>query len=144
MLHVTTNYSFYVKSPYNVLSMAVGVHCGPMQWHGIVWWLLGKWNILLVNESEINVQRPNQSNDFYTYYLHKLSPSPKFSCIVLLEYFTGEKPLQMSQISRKFDPLRSNCCVLARIVCTFTCTNNLCFDCCELVNHRKVCKCLIL
>ena len=27
---------------------------------------------------------------------------------VLLEYFAGEKPLRMSQISRKFDPLRSN------------------------------------
>ena len=26
---------------------------------------------------------------------------------VLLEYFAGEKPLRMSQISRKFDPLRS-------------------------------------
>ncbi len=29
---------------------------------------------------------------------------------VLLEYFAGEKPLQMSQISRKVDPLRSNYC----------------------------------
>ncbi len=35
---------------------------------------------------------------------------------VLLEYFAGEKPLQMSQMSRKFDTLRSNYCVLARIV----------------------------
>ncbi len=26
---------------------------------------------------------------------------------VLLEYFAGEKPLQMSQINRKFDPLQS-------------------------------------
>ncbi len=33
---------------------------------------------------------------------------------VLLEC---EKPLQMSQISRKVDPLRSNYCILARIVC---------------------------
>ncbi len=32
-------------------------------------------------------------------------------------YFAGEKPLQMSQISRKFDIPRSNYCVLARIVC---------------------------
>ncbi len=38
---------------------------------------------------------------------------------VLLEYFAGEKPLRMSQISRKFDPLRSNYCVLARIVCIY-------------------------
>ncbi len=35
---------------------------------------------------------------------------------VLLEYFAGEKPLRMSQISRKFDPLRSNYCALERIV----------------------------
>ena len=34
---------------------------------------------------------------------------------VLLEYFAGEKPLRMSQISRKFDPLLSNYCVLASI-----------------------------
>ncbi len=39
----------------------------------------------------------------------------------------------MSQVSRKFDPLRSNYCVLARIV-----RNNLGFYCCELINHRKV------
>ena len=32
--------------------------------------------------------------------------------IVLLEYFAGEKLLRMNQISRKFDPLRSNYCVL--------------------------------
>ena len=38
---------------------------------------------------------------------------------VLLEYFASEKPLQMSQISRKVDPLRSNYCVLARIVCIY-------------------------
>ncbi len=39
---------------------------------------------------------------------------------VLLKYFVGEKPLQMSQISRKkFDPLRSNYYVLARIVCIY-------------------------
>ena len=38
---------------------------------------------------------------------------------VLLEYFVGEKPLRRSQISRKFDPLRSNYCVLARIVCIY-------------------------
>ena len=38
---------------------------------------------------------------------------------VLLEYFAGEKLLQMSQISRKFDPLGSNYCVLARIVCIY-------------------------
>ncbi len=38
---------------------------------------------------------------------------------VLLEYFASEKPLRMSQISRKFDPLRSNYCVLARIVCIY-------------------------
>ncbi len=31
----------------------------------------------------------------------------------------GEKSLRMSQISRKFDPLRSNYCVLARIVCIY-------------------------
>ena len=41
---------------------------------------------------------------------------------VLVEYFAGEKPLRMSQISRKFDSLRSNYCILARIVC-----NNLGF-----------------
>ncbi len=33
-----------------------------------------------------------------------------------LEYFTGEKSFQISQISRKIYPLRSNYCVLARIV----------------------------
>ena len=38
---------------------------------------------------------------------------------VLLEYFAGEKPFQMSQISRKVDPLRSNYCVLAGIVCIY-------------------------
>ncbi len=38
---------------------------------------------------------------------------------VLLEYFAGEKPLQMSQISRKVDALQSNYCVLARIVCIY-------------------------
>ena len=38
---------------------------------------------------------------------------------VLLEYFAGEKSLRMSQISRKFDPSRSNYCVLARIVCIY-------------------------
>ncbi len=32
---------------------------------------------------------------------------------VLLEHFAGEKPLRMSQISRKVDPLRSNYCVYA-------------------------------
>ena len=36
---------------------------------------------------------------------------------VLLEHFTGEKPLRMSQISRNFDPLLST--VLARIVCIY-------------------------
>ncbi len=41
---------------------------------------------------------------------------------VLLEYFAGEKPLQMSQISRKFDHLQANYCILAKIVC-----NNLGF-----------------
>ena len=36
---------------------------------------------------------------------------------VLLEYFaTGEKPLRISQIG---NPLRSNYCVLARIVCIY-------------------------
>ena len=38
---------------------------------------------------------------------------------VLLEYFAGEKPLRMSKISRKVDPLRSNYCVLAMIVCIY-------------------------
>ncbi len=37
----------------------------------------------------------------------------------VLEYFAGENPLRMSQISRKFDPLRSNYCVLVRIVCIY-------------------------
>ncbi len=41
----------------------------------------------------------------------------------------------MSQISRKVDPLQTNYCVLARIVCIYF---RLCgFYCCELINHRK-------
>ena len=39
---------------------------------------------------------------------------------VLLEYFAGEKPLRMSQISRKFDPLRSNYIVFWQGSCVFT------------------------
>ncbi len=44
-----------------------------------------------------------------------VNPSQRYSNVhfhnddvitVLLEYFAGEKPLRMSQISRKFDPLR--------------------------------------
>ena len=43
-----------------------------------------------------------------------------YSCVQLyLEYFAGEKLLRMSQISRNLDPLRSNYCVLARIVCIY-------------------------
>ncbi len=38
---------------------------------------------------------------------------------VLLKSFAGEKPLRLSQISRKFDPLQSNYCVLARFVCIY-------------------------
>ena len=41
-------------------------------------------------------------------------PFPQVSATILLEYFADEKPLRMSQISRKFDPL-----VLARIVCIY-------------------------
>ncbi len=43
----------------------------------------------------------------------------------LLEYFVGEEPLRMSQISRKIEPLRSNYCVLAKglRLYVFTCTN---------------------
>ncbi len=41
---------------------------------------------------------------------------------VLLEYFAGEKRFRVGQISRKIDHLRSNYCVLARIVCIFTST----------------------
>ncbi len=44
---------------------------------------------------------------------------------VLLEYFAGEKPLQLSQISRKVDPLRSNYCIWQGS-CVFT-SNNLGF-----------------
>ncbi len=43
----------------------------------------------------------------------------KLPATVLPEYFAGEKPLRMSQISRKFDPLQSNYCILARIVCIY-------------------------
>ena len=39
---------------------------------------------------------------------------------VLLEYFAGEKPLRMSQISRKFDPLRSNYIAFWQGSCVFT------------------------
>ncbi len=45
----------------------------------------------------------------------------------------------MSQISRRFDTLQSNYCVLARIVCIY-----FRFYCCELINHRKVRKYLML
>ncbi len=62
---------------------------------------------------------------------------------VLLEYFAGEKPLRMSQISRKFDSLRSNYCVLARIVCIYS-SRFRGFYCYELINPRKVRKCLML
>ncbi len=52
-------------------------------------------------------------------YCIKFDVSHNYSVTVLLEYFAGEKPLRMSQISRKFDPLRPNYCVLARIVCIY-------------------------
>ncbi len=56
---------------------------------------------------------------------------------ILLKYFAGEKPLRMNQISKKVNPLRSNYCVLTRIV--------FCgFYCCTLINPRKVRKCLML
>ena len=48
------------------------------------------------------------------------TPNPAFTetnTRILLGYFAGEKPLRMNQISRKFDPLRSNYCILVRIVC---------------------------
>ncbi len=61
---------------------------------------------------------------------------------VLLEYFVGEEPLRlMSQISRNVDLLRSNYCVLARIVCIY---QNLRFYCCELINPREVRICSML
>ncbi len=61
---------------------------------------------------------------------------------LLLEYFSGEKPLRRSQISRNIDPVRS---AFWQILCVFTSTNLvLQFYCCELINPPKDRICLML
>ncbi len=68
--------------------------------------------------SALAIPGQQSGRDYHQWPLAPILP-PLLQGTVSLEYFAGEKPLRRSQISRKFDPLQSNYCVLAGIVCIY-------------------------
>ncbi len=54
-----------------------------------------------------------------TYHVNPPCISRSSFTVRITRIFTGEKLLRISQLSRKIDPLRSNYCILAKIVCNF-------------------------